>query len=64
MRRGFFGEENVNAFVLLVGEEDLLFVVAALGVDLPGVEFGAWMRVFAISSGDFHGIHDMDFQPF
>jgi hypothetical protein len=41
MRRGFFGEENVHAFVLFVGGEDLLFVVTTLGVDFPGLEFGA-----------------------
>jgi hypothetical protein len=38
MRWGFFGDEDVGAFVLVVGGEDLLFVVAALGVDFPGVE--------------------------
>ena len=41
MRRGFFGDEDVGAGVLFVGGEDLLFVVAALGVDFPGVEFRA-----------------------
>jgi hypothetical protein len=41
VRRGFFGEENVQSFVLFVGGEDLLFEVAASGVDFPGVEFGA-----------------------
>ena len=41
MRRGFFGYEDIDAFVLFVGGEDLLLVVAALGVDLPGVEFRA-----------------------
>ncbi len=41
MRRGFFGDEDVGAFVLFVRGEDLLFVVTALGVDFPGVEFGA-----------------------
>jgi hypothetical protein len=40
MRRGFFGDEDVGALVLFVGGEDLLFVVAALGVDFPRVEFG------------------------
>jgi hypothetical protein len=30
--------------VLFVGGEDLLFVVAALGVDFPGVEFGAGLK--------------------
>ena len=44
MRRGFFGEENVNAFVLFVGGEALLFVVAALGVDFPKVEFLAGLK--------------------
>ncbi len=41
MRRGFFGKENVHAFVLFVGGGDLLFEVAASGVDFPEVEFGA-----------------------
>jgi len=41
MRRGFFGDEDVGAGVLFVGGEDLLFVVAALGVDFPRVELGA-----------------------
>jgi hypothetical protein len=44
VRRGFFGDEDVGAFVLFVGGEDLLFVVAALGVDFPGVEFGAGLK--------------------
>ena len=41
MRRCFFGDEDVGAGVLFVGGEDLLFVVAALGVDFPGIEFRA-----------------------
>ncbi len=41
MRRGFFGDEDFGAGVFFVGGEDLLFVVAALGVDFPRVEFGA-----------------------
>jgi hypothetical protein len=30
-----------NALLLVVGCNDLLFVVTALGVDFPGLEFGA-----------------------
>lgn len=41
MRRGFFGDENVGTFVFFFGGEDLLFVVTALGVELPRVELGA-----------------------
>jgi hypothetical protein len=41
MRRGFFGDEDVGALVFFIGREDLLFLVAALGVDFPGIEFGA-----------------------
>jgi hypothetical protein len=40
VRRGFFGDENIGAFVLFVGGEDVFLVVAALGLDFPGVEFG------------------------
>ncbi len=39
MRRGFFGDEDVGAGVLFVEGENLLFVVAALGVDFPVVGF-------------------------
>jgi hypothetical protein len=41
MRRCLFKDEDIHAFVLLVGGEHLLFVVAALGVDLAWVELGA-----------------------
>ena len=41
VRRGFVGDEDIRAGVLFVGGEDLLFVVAALGVDFQGVEFRA-----------------------
>ncbi len=41
MRRCLFRDEDINAFVLFVGGEHLLFVIAALGVDFPRVEFGA-----------------------
>ncbi len=44
MRRGFFGDEDVDAFVLFVGGEDLLFVVVALGVDLQRGGFGAGLK--------------------
>jgi hypothetical protein len=43
MWRVFFGDEDVGAFVFFVGGEELLFVVAALDVDFPRVEFGAGM---------------------
>ena len=39
--RDFFSDEDVPAGVLFVGREDLLFVVAALGVDFPWGEFRA-----------------------
>jgi hypothetical protein len=48
VRRGFFGEENVQSFVLFVGGEDLLFAVAASGVDFPGGEFGATKDGFVV----------------
>ncbi len=41
MRRSFFRHKDIHAFVLFVGRKDLFLVVTALGVDLPGVEFGA-----------------------
>ncbi len=44
VRRGFFGDEDIGALVLFVGGEDLLFEVAALGVDFPKVEFRAGLK--------------------
>ena len=41
MWRGLFRDEDIHALVLFVGGEHLLFVIAALGVDFPRVEFRA-----------------------
>jgi len=41
MWRGFVGDEDFSAIVLSVGGLDLLFGVAALGIDFPGGGDGA-----------------------
>ena len=64
MRRGFFGDEDVDAFVLFVGGEDLLFAVAASGVDFPGVEFGALIRDLRFQAGISMGFTTWIFSPF
>ena len=50
MRRRLVGDEDVGAFVFFVRRDDLFFVVAALGVDFPGVEFEAEF----VGGGELH----------
>ena len=46
------------------GGEDLLFRVAALGVDLPGVEFGALIRDLRFQAGISMGFTTWIFRLF
>lgn len=41
MWRGLFRDKDIHALALFVRGENLLLVVVTLGVDFPGVEFGA-----------------------